>query len=403
MEEYLIMRTRIFLYGVTSEENFGGPSLMHGAEEIIKEIYGSNYEIVCYQKTKPKDIAIGDMGFNVYQIPYNKISRMLIDAIKYKFGIKPSKEACRIFFDHIRTSNIVANLFGICFTSTSDKGKYNCNKAIKSAIGQFPISFIARIYGIKSVKCPASYGPIFKKMDIKMAKFSSSCLFDDMYAREYESKKEIEKVSNRKGVLVSPDLANLMSYKKPEQRKKFIGISVSFKIIKQWRSNESYVECMVKLIKYIINKTGYRIILIPNEVIHRNNYNDFHVAKEIHDLLEHTEKVEVLDVTRINSTQLKNLIAECEIMIASRYHSCVAALSAGVPTLVIGWHFKYKELLHWYGQDKWLLSNENCTTDRLINMFDDFWEKRDEERKVIKEKYTDVRNALIEVGKKMFS
>ena len=75
----------------------------------------------------------------------------------------------------------------------------------------------------------------------------------------------------------------------------------------------------------------------------------------------------------------------------------MAALSAGVPTLVIGWHYKYDELLNLYGQDKWIISCDNCTSDKLISLFNDFWESRNGERKVIKGKYKDVRKALIDV------
>ena len=90
-------------------------------------------------------------------------------------------------------------------------------------------------------------------------------------------------------------------------------------------------------------------------------------------------------------------------MILSRYHSCVAALSAGVPTLIIGWHHKYDELLKWYGQSQWILSSENCTSHELIAMFDKFWSKKDENRNIIKKRYIDVRKALIDAGKDMFS
>ena len=104
----------------------------------------------------------------------------------------------------------------------------------------------------------------------------------------------------------------------------------------------------------------------------------------------------------MNSTQVKKIIAGCEVLVASRYHSCVAALSSGVPVLVVGWHHKYDELLSLYGQDKWALSTENCTSEKLINAFDSFWESREKERGTIKEKYIDVRKALIEAGKELF-
>jgi len=132
--------------------------------------------------------------------------------------------------------------------------------------------------------------------------------------------------------------------------------------------------------------------------------NDITVSEEIQDILKKEGiYVEIIDSAHMSSKQLKNVIASCEVIVASRYHSCVAALSSGVPTLVIGWHYKYEELLHWYGQDEWGLPNGECTPEKLISTFDSFWESRDKSKKIIAEKYPDVRKAVIETGKILFS
>lgn len=399
-----MIMTKVLLYGVIPENNFGGPSLMHGARELIREL-NNNYEIVFYQATKPVNHAISDMGFEVFQIPYKKTYNLLLEAVKFKFGLKIKDKECLRFFNHIKTSDIAANLLGICFSSKFDKGKYGYIKSIKSVIGTFAVSFVAKMYRVKTVKCPASYGPIESKNDIKQARLAARYIFDLMFAREKESKRQMKNGAGiKKNILFSPDLANLMPCPKPDlTEKKNIGISVSHQIIRQWKSKEAYINCMVKLIKHLISKTGKKIILIPNEITIGNVYNDIHVAKDLLGLLNYIEEVALLDITNMNSTQLKTEIAKCEVIISSRYHSCVAALSAGVPTLVIGWHYKYNELLQLYGQDKWIISCDNCTSDKLITLFDEFWESRGRERKVIKEKYKEVREAILDAGKIMLA
>lgn len=47
--------------------------------------------------------------------------------------------------------------------------------------------------------------------------------------------------------------------------------------------------------------------------------------------------------------KIKSEIATASMVIASRYHSLVAALSCGVPSLAIGWSHKYDELLSDFG------------------------------------------------------
>lgn len=395
---------KILLYGVMPEYNFGGPSLMHGAEGIIRELYDQP-EIIFYQSTKPVDIAIDDMGFQIYQIPYNRSSEFLIDAVKYKLGIQPKVKERSIFLQHIKTSDIVANLSGICFCETFSKNKYSFISSIKSVIAQFAVSFVAKMYNKKTVKCTASFGPLSLRQNIIEARFAAKYIFDVICARENESKRQMQiEAGINKYMCVSPDLANYMTCPISESREvKYIGISISFQIIRQWNAEESYIECIVALIRHIIKTINYKILLIPNEITVDNNYNDMHVANEIYGLLDYSDTVYTPDVANMNSSQLKMLIASCEVMVSSRYHSCVAALSSGVPTFVVGWHYKYEELLHWYGQDKWILSNENCTSKSLITAFDELWENRNREREIIKRKYPEVLKALLESGKVMFT
>lgn len=46
-----------------------------------------------------------------------------------------------------------------------------------------------------------------------------------------------------------------------------------------------------------------------------------------------------------NAMELKTIIGQCDLLIGSRYHSIVAALSQGIPVLAIGWHHKYHEIM----------------------------------------------------------
>ncbi|NPV57324.1 MAG: hypothetical protein HPY76_11730 [Anaerolineae bacterium] len=47
----------------------------------------------------------------------------------------------------------------------------------------------------------------------------------------------------------------------------------------------------------------------------------------------------------INTAGLRQMIARCDLLVTSRFHGMVSALSLGVPTLVIGWSHKYAETM----------------------------------------------------------
>jgi polysaccharide pyruvyl transferase WcaK-like protein len=395
---------KILLCAAPTEYNFGIPSLLHGAEEIIKELH-DECKIIFYQTTKPLNSSVNDIEARVFQIPYHNNVRMLVDSILFIFGIKPKSQEKRMFHNHIKSSDIVVNIYGICFCSDLVGRNLKLLRAFNTSFNLFTISIISKLYKIKTVKGPASYGPMKSVVEIIPAKFFANYIFDVVYAREEESMRQMKEVAGIKSnIRVSPDLANFMQYdSKKGKGKNIIGISISHQILRQWNSTEPYFDCIVNFIRHISKVLNYKVILIPNEVMPWRKYNDYHVALDVLALLNNKENFELLDVTNLNSTQIKNCIAECELLVSSRYHSCVAGLSAGVPTLVIGWHHKYTELLHLYNQDRWILSNDLCTSERLINMFDSLWERREEERSIIEAKHVDVRNKLIEAGKILFS
>lgn len=395
--------TKILLCGVIPENNFGGPSLLHGAREIINEIH-EECEIVFYQSTNPVEIATKDLGFAVKKNPYRRVHDLLFDAIKYKYGKVPKSKDKQIFLRDIKQSTVVANLFGINFSSKFSTGKYSYFKAVKSTVGKYSINVAARILGVKSVKCTASYGPITSKTDITAAKLSAKRIFDVIVAREEESKKQLQRVTGKE-VYVSPDIANMMSYNKRTKREmNRIGISVSFQIINQWKSEESYLDCIIKFIRHILKHNPQaQISLIPNEYMSDNPYSDIHVAQDIKAHFMTNENVEVLDVEKLTSTELKENIASCEVMVASRYHSCVASLSSGVPLLVVGWHYKYDELLKLYNQEKWIISSDDCSSAQLMNMFDLFWSEREDNKKIIDYSFQKIKCDLLRVGMQMFA
>jgi len=79
-----------------------------------------------------------------------------------------------------------------------------------------------------------------------------------------------------------------------------------------------------------------------------------------------------------------------------------AALSSGTPVLVLGWHYKYQELLSLYSQNRWLINQDECDSAKLLAMFNEFWRLREKNQQTILSQYNDVRRKIISEGKKMY-
>lgn len=390
---------KVLATGVSVEDNFGAPSLLHGIQEVLTELYGPNYELVYYQTTSFNKNSLHDFDIKMLTVPL-----VFRDVNLSMENLKKIIELIR----DIISSDIVVDLYGICFSDnlTSDRFKNSYMLSLINTLYKFRLIVLAKLFFKKTVKNTCSFGPMRYLPNKKAAAFTCTYLFNILSAREKESRSAlISDAQIKKEILLSPDIANMMIATNNNMfSESKIGISTSYQIIKQWKGKDDYVECIVNLCDHINKKYCIPIILIPNEVQSSIDVNDVDVSNEIRYRLSNIGvDVEVIDSANMSSTDLKNIIASCEVMIASRYHSCVAALSSGIPTLVVGWHYKYEELLHWYGQDDWAIPMSECTSKKLISMFDSFWEQRDELKRIINEKYPEVRKAVIEIGKKLFS
>ena len=230
-------------------------------------------------------------------------------------------------------------------------------------------------------------------------------IFDVVCAREEQSKNAILDVCKiKKQMVVTPDIANLMKYDNVEYgQNNRIAITVSHQLERQWKSQDDYCQCIVALINHIIKTLPeYEIIIIPNETSPVKKNNDIDIAYKIAQNITLNNNIRILADADFDAVEMKNLIASCDIMISARYHSCVAALSSTVPTLAMGWHYKYDELLELYGQTKCIVSGENCSTYDIVKKFDYIWDNKEKIHKGLCVSFCNVEKELFEKYKRIF-
>ena len=387
---------KVLTAGLCAEYNFGCPSILHGMEVLLHTLHGDNVEMINYQTTVPDPISVEDMGFVTKTVTSDYAT--LLKAWKTGKGSEADLELIR----DLQEADLVVDLYGICFCDNLEKRKYNyfTMKARKQRLQ--PIVHLAKKMGKKVIKNTASFGPCDTVYNQKSAQYAAKHTYDVFCAREVRSKMALRKaIGDKFDILLSPDTANLMPFSM-QLRKKRVGISASHQIVKQWKSEEGYVECIIQLGKRI-HELGAEIVFLPNEYDPTKADNDVAVCQMIVDALA-AEGIPatILDVLHMTSTQLKNEIAACEVVVASRYHTCVAALSSGTPVLVLGWHYKYQELLSLYSQNRWLINQDECDSAKLLSMFNEFWRTREKNRQTILAQYNDVRRKIITEGKKMY-
>lgn len=137
--------------------------------------------------------------------------------------------------------------------------------------------------------------------------------------------------------------------------KKLIGVAVSklaakygFKYKDMKDSYYGFLKFMAEVIDWLIDYHQAEIVLIPHVV--QAGRDDFETAKEIKDLIKHKETVRIVDKS-LNAAELKAVISHCDLIIASRMHASIAALSTGIPVVGISYSHKMKGIFRLMGVD----------------------------------------------------
>ncbi|MBK9441200.1 MAG: polysaccharide pyruvyl transferase family protein [Comamonadaceae bacterium] len=135
-----------------------------------------------------------------------------------------------------------------------------------------------------------------------------------------------------------------------------VGVCPSVVVAKRARaSGWDYAQSIAKLIGDLVGK-GYVVALYPNatrgEDMDKTHNNDLPLLDDVErNLLPETARNIVKFTGSLNAAQIHKVINACDVHLVSRFHAMVAALSSGVPVLVIGWSHKYLEVMECFSQE----------------------------------------------------
>jgi len=159
-----------------------------------------------------------------------------------------------------------------------------------------------------------------------------------------------------------------------------VGVSPSVVLRKKVDGRgDDYVAQVVAFIDGLVAE-GRRVLLVPHSVrtgTDKTHNNDLPLCTEIHDRLASREGVLFLD-RELTSQQLRYLIGRCDLFVASRFHAMVSSLAMAVPTLVIGWSHKYKEVLEMFELEDWAFGHDKLSDTYLQERFEALADARDD-------------------------
>ncbi|MDY0909005.1 polysaccharide pyruvyl transferase family protein [Microbacterium sp. CFBP9034] len=128
-----------------------------------------------------------------------------------------------------------------------------------------------------------------------------------------------------------------------------------------------------------VRAQGKRVLLVPHSVrtgTDKTHNNDLPLCREIHARLRLGDDLVFVD-RELTSQQLRYLIGRCSLFVASRFHAMVSSLAMAVPTLVIGWSHKYREVLEMFELEDWAFGHDKFTPEYLASRFAELDAQRD--------------------------
>ncbi|MNK56729.1 colanic acid biosynthesis protein [compost metagenome] len=133
---------------------------------------------------------------------------------------------------------------------------------------------------------------------------------------------------------------------------------------------------MTAFVETLLEQYDANVLILPHSLgTGASKNNDIDLCRQLHANLQTHAQV-YMHVPRQDPVLLRALIGQADFFIGCRFHAVVAALIMCVPTLILGWSHKYREMAQGFDADIPSMDFENFSKDALIVLFDSAWQRR---------------------------
>jgi colanic acid/amylovoran biosynthesis protein len=129
-------------------------------------------------------------------------------------------------------------------------------------------------------------------------------------------------------------------------------------------------------IRFFVTQLGGKAILFP-QVTGPTEANDDRIpARRIFSRLSDISDSILLVEQQLPPELIKALYGHLDVLIGTRMHSVILALSEGVPVIAIGYMHKTQGLANMVGMDRWVLDISKISQDVLVDKLTELWNGR---------------------------
>lgn len=346
---------KYFLFNHVGSLNHGCEAIVRGTVNIISNA-DSNAEFVLSSFAPETDSGILEVEKRAFATKPLTAFEKLVSAFNVKI-MNSEEYALKKMYSEMKAQ---AQDCDICISIGGDTYCYGDNHGIQVFTRELKKS------GKKVVLWGASIG----EEDLDDNKLLSLEDFDAIFTRESLTYELLKKKNVNKKIFLNPDPAFCMERDDVNPIEGFskentLGLNVS-PLVEGY--NPEITKITVDFIKYIIENTALKILLIPHVVEDGNN--DYEYMMKFYEQFRETGRIDILP-SDLNAKQYKGYIANTRFFIGARTHATIAAYSSGVPTAVLGYSVKSRGLAKdLFGEERFVLNSRKLTEAQpLIDTF----------------------------------
>ncbi len=270
--------------------------------------------------------------------------------------------------------------------------------------------FLCKLLGIPFVVYPQSMGPFNSILSRTLVRISLP-MSDLIMVRGEPTKKSLEKIGiNTEEIHLCADSAFLFEPVSSERaieiledhgikRKRLIGVVPNIRIYDRCNgigSENNYVILLTRVIDYIVDEFDAKIVLLPFE-FKKTGLDDRLIINEIVQKIEKKNRVFTIN-EEYDAAELKAIIGQFDLLLASRFHSIVASISMRVPVAVIGWANKYAELMEHFGLGEYIVDYREATLNKLKLLLKKTWSDKEEVERKLESNLPKIEKSAMKAG-----
>lgn len=142
-------------------------------------------------------------------------------------------------------------------------------------------------------------------------------------------------------------------------------------------AGNGYVQLLASAARCCSREFGAKVVAIPHEIGPTPSRDDRYLCSLLQEVCG--DSVSVAAMTRQYSAgEVKSVIGHLGLLIGSRYHSLVAALSQRVPAVSLGWSHKYDELMRAAGLGDYACEARAVEPESFMGLLRRAWLRREE-------------------------